>query len=142
MMQYTQATASDLKPWADLRYDLWGGDRYQLNSEADSILNSETEACFLAKLGTGRPIGFLEISMRTTRSHTYGYLEGWYVAPEYRRQGIGSSLVDQAENWLLHNSIEAIFSDTDQGSYSESLPAHAQSGYTPIRHFTLLKKGL
>ena len=62
------------------------------------------------------------------------------MAPAHRRHGIGSALIDQVEQWLPHNSIENIFSDTDNSSYSESLPAHAHSGYIPIREFTLLKK--
>ena len=141
-MQYREATASDLDTWAEMRCQLWGGDTTQLRSEAVAILGSSSETCFLAESDTGSLVGFLEISVRTTRSHTYGYLEGWYVAPEYRHRGIGSSLIDHAENWLLHRSVEVIFSDTDQANYTESLPAHAHSGYTPIRQFTLLKKDL
>jgi aminoglycoside 6'-N-acetyltransferase I len=123
-----------------MRTALRGGDRNQLESEAKSILSSPTEVCFLAATESGRHVGFLEVSLRHTQNHTYGYLEGWYVAPEYKRRGIGSCLIDHAENWLLHHSVEAIFSDTDEANYTESLPAHANSGYTPIRRFTLLKK--
>jgi aminoglycoside 6'-N-acetyltransferase I len=123
-----------------MRFALWGGDTALLRQEALDVLSSESEQCFIAKTDSGEAIGFLEVSCRRTKDHTYGYLEGWYVAPEHRRQGVGTDLIDHAEQWLLHNSIEAFFSDTDQANYPESLPAHARSGYEPIRHFTLLKK--
>ena len=141
-MRYREVTTADTINWVELRHALWGGDRSLLRSEADSILVSSTEVCFVAETDPGHLIGFLEISLKTTKSHTYGYLEGWYVEPEYRRHGIGSLLINHAEDWLLHKSVEAIFSDTDRLNYPESLPAHAHSGYTSIRQFTLLKKDL
>ena len=139
-MHYKEATAVDLKPGVNMRHALWGGDPDQLESEAHGILSSATDNCFLANTDSGQYMGFIEVSLRHTQNHTYGYIEGWYVAPELRRHGIGSALVDQAEQWLLHNSIETIFSDTDKSSDPVSLPAHAHSGYIPIRKFTLLKK--
>jgi len=139
-MQYREARPSDLDAWAELRFQLWGGDAAELRSEAIGILQSASETCFVALSDAEDLIGFLEISVRSTKSHTYGYLEGWYVEPDLRRQGIGSSLIEHAENWLLHQSVEAIFSDTDRANYPDSLPAHANSGYSPIREFTLLKK--
>ena len=139
-MHYKEATAADLKSWVDMRHELWGGDLGQLETEAHGILSSPTEYCLLATKGSGEYIGFIEVSLRHTEHHTYGYIEGWYVAPAHRKQGIGTALIDQAEQWLLHNLVEAIFSDTDQASYPVSLPAHAHSGYIPIRNFTLFKK--
>ena len=139
-MHYKEATAVDLKPWVNMRHALWGGDPDQLESEAQGILSSSTDNCLLATTESGQYIGFIEVSLRHTQNHSYGYIEGWYVAPAHRRHGIGSALIDQAEQWLLHNSIENIFSDTDKSSYPVSLPAHAHSGYIPIRKFTLLKK--
>lgn len=139
-MLYKEATAADLKPWVDMRQALWGGDPDQLKPEAQGILSSPTDYCLLATTDSGQYVGFIEVSLRHTQDHTYGYIEGWYVAPAHRRHSIGSALIDQAEQWLLHSSVEAIFSDTDQASYPVSMPAHAHSGYIPIREFTLLKK--
>ena len=139
-MHYKDATAADLKAWVEMRHALWDGDLDQLESEARGILSSPTDHCLLATTHTGQCIGFIEVALRHTQNHTYGYIEGWYVAPAHRRHGIGSALIDQAEQWLLHNSVEAILSDTDQASYPVSLPAHAHSGYIPIRNFTLLRK--
>ena len=139
-MQFKEATAADLKPWVDMRYALWGGNPDQLGSEALDILSSATDHCCLAITDSGQYVGFIEVSVRHTQSHTYGYIEGWYVDQAHRQQGVGSALIDQAEQWLLHYSVEAIFSDTDKANYHDSLPAHAHSGYLPIRYFTLLMK--
>jgi aminoglycoside 6'-N-acetyltransferase I len=139
-MDYVEASAADLEPWVNMRYALWGGDRELLQSEAKDILSSPKDHCLIAKTESGLPIGFVEVSCRHTRDHTYGYLEGWYVAPEHRRHGIGTALIDHVEQWLLHSYVEALFSDTNQANEPVSLPAHAKSGYVPIRQFTLLKK--
>ena len=139
-MRYKQPTAADIRSWVDMRHALWGGKPDQLESEAMGILSSHNDYCLLATTDSGQYVGFIEVSLRHAQLHTYAYIEGWYVDPEYRRHGIGSALIDQAEQWLLHNSVETIFSDTDQANYPESLPAHAHSGYFPIRYFTLLKK--
>ena len=139
-MQYSAATEASLDAWVGLRLMLWGGTRSTLETEARDILDSESDACFLATTDSDKTIGFIEISIRSATFHTYAYIEGWYVAPAHRRQGIGTSLLDHAEQWLLHSAVEAIFSDTDQNIYPDSIAAHAHSGYEPVRHFTLLKK--
>lgn len=139
-MHYLEAAVADIEPWVDMRHALWGGHRETLLSEAKKILSSYTDLCFIAKTDLDQHVGFVEVSCRYTEDHTYGYIEGWYVAPDYRRQGIGTTLIDHAEQWLLQSSVEAIFSDTDRANYTESLPAHAKSGYVPLREFTLLKK--
>ena len=105
-MHYKEATAADLKPWTVMRHSLWGGETGQLESEAQDILSSPADHCLLAMTDTGQYVGFIEVSLRLTQNHTYGYIEGWYVDPAHRQQGIGSALIDQAEQWLLRG-VEA-----------------------------------
>jgi aminoglycoside 6'-N-acetyltransferase I len=40
-----------------------------------------------------------------------GYLEGWYVVPEVRRQGIGAQLMAAAEDWARGQGCTEIASD-------------------------------
>lgn len=57
----------------------------------------------LVAVERGRVIGFAELSIRTyaedcVTDHV-AYLEGWYVVPEARRNGVGRALVAAAEAW-------------------------------------------
>lgn len=55
---------------------------------------------FLAE-ATNKVIGFVEVSLRDVAEGAWtspvGYLEAWYVEPEFRKQGIGRKLFTAAE---------------------------------------------
>ena len=59
-------------------------------------------AC-VAERENGALCGFLEAAIRPyaegTEPRPVGYIEGWYVDPDVRRQGIGRALVEAAEAW-------------------------------------------
>src|SRR5262245_36380783 len=49
-------------------------------------------------------IGFVEVGLRShadgcDESHEVGFVEGWFVAKEWRNRGIGRKLVAAAEDW-------------------------------------------
>ena len=41
-----------------------------------------------------------------------GYLEAWYVDPDWRNQGMGRALVEQAEAWARAEGCVEMASDT------------------------------
>ena len=45
-------------------------------------------------------------------SQPVGYLEGWYVDPAYRRQGVGAQLLAEAEAWARTQGCREMASDT------------------------------
>ncbi len=61
--------------------------------------------------------GFLEVDLRShadgcNPSSPVGYVEGWYVAENYRHKGIGKNLLAAAENWVRSQGCVEIASDT------------------------------
>jgi aminoglycoside 6'-N-acetyltransferase I len=51
----------------------------------------------------GAAVGFAELSIRAyaedCTTDRVAYLEGWYVVPDARRQGVGRALMAAAETW-------------------------------------------
>src|ERR1700754_3224254 len=93
----------DLSEWYRLRRRLWDEtDEEEHEAEMYDILDfPEAQLVLVADVGGGKLAGFLEASIRpfVEDCHTdnVGYLEGWFVEPEYRRKGIGRALVAGAE---------------------------------------------
>lgn len=61
--------------------------------------------------------GFLEVDLRSHADgcnplRPVGYVEGWYVAENYRHKGIGKNLLAAAEDWVRSQGCVEIASDT------------------------------
>ncbi len=80
------------------------------------ILTDETGlAVFVAADPSGCLCGFVEVSLRQSAegcgTRPVGYIEGWFVDPDYRNQGVGRSLVVAAETWALERGCQEMASD-------------------------------
>lgn len=70
-------------------------------------------------------VGFSQCQIRKdyvegTNSSPVGYLEGIYVLPQYRHQGLARKLVEACENWSRSKNCEEFASDcelTNQDSF-------------------------
>lgn len=86
----------------------------------------------IARAGTGAPIGFVELSIRNYAedcvTDRVAYLEGWYVIPESRRQGVGRALVLAAEDWARAQGCAEFASDALIENHV-SAAAHAALGF-------------
>jgi aminoglycoside 6'-N-acetyltransferase I len=92
----------------------------------------------------GRPVGFAELSIRNIAedctTDRVAYLEGWYVDPSVRRQGIGAALVHAAEAWARGEGCTEFGSDT-QLDNEASAAAHLALGFTETARLrTFLKR--
>ena len=69
----------------------------------------------IATDANGEASGFAELSIRNyaedCETDRVAYLEGWYVEPEARRQGVGRSLVRAAEAWGRRQGCTEFASD-------------------------------
>ena len=70
-----------------------------------------------------------------------GYLEGWFVEPEFRRHGVGRDLVRGAERWARQKGCTEMASDAEVGN-DLSLEAHLKLGYEETSRLVHLRKDL
>ena len=140
-------TEKDIPSWFKLRKLLWdeSSDEEHRAEMRDIFEHTETQLVLVVELSNGRLVGFLEASIRpfVEDCHTdhVGYLEGWYVEPEFRQQGIGRVLVKTAENWARQKGCEEMASDSEIGN-DLSLAAHQKLGYEETSRLVHLRKDL
>src|SRR5215831_9524246 len=113
-----QAKPADRDRLAQLREALWPETSAAEHArELEPILAGQTPGAmpltnFVAESADGALIGFAEVDLRSHAdgcdpARPVGYLEGWYVAQDYRGNGIGRQLLSAAENWArIHNCVE------------------------------------
>jgi aminoglycoside 6'-N-acetyltransferase I len=99
----------------------------------------------LAVDGSGPPLGFAELSIRAYAedclTDRVAYLEGWYVVPTARRQGIGRALVAAAEAWALTQGCTEFGSDALIDNES-SAAAHRALGFVETVQIRCFRKSL
>jgi aminoglycoside 6'-N-acetyltransferase I len=100
---------------------------------------------FVAETGEG-PIGFVEVGLRSHANgcdglRPVGFLEGWFVARGFRRQGIGAKLVHAAEQWCRAHGCREMASDT-WSSHRLSIAAHRALGYAVDGRYVNFRKSL
>lgn len=138
---------SDLEEWFRLRNLLWdeAEDDDHKAEMLDILEHSDTQLVLVAELKNGRLAGFLEASVRPfvedCHSENVGYLEGWYVDPDRRRQGVGRSLVSAAEKWARAKGCTEMASDAEIGNEG-SIAAHSRLGYQETSRLVHLRKDL
>ena len=100
-------------------------------------------AVLIAEDEHGKPIGFAELSIRNyaedcVTDHV-AYLEGWYVVPEARRQGVGRALIDAAEQWARAQGCTEFGSDAAIDNLI-SAAAHRALGFTETVQLRCFRK--
>lgn len=138
------ANASDVDQLARLCEALWPTSsaleharelRLLLGGKAALVVTTPI-AFFVAEASDGALVGFVEVDLRShadgcNPSQPVGYIEGWYVAEDYRRLGIGKKLLDQAEDWARsHRCIEIASDAVIENDVSQR--AHEALGYKVV----------
>lgn len=138
---------TDLDDWFRLRKILWDatGDDDHKSEMIDILDHPDSQFVLFAETDSGRLVGFLEASIRPyvedcVTDHV-GYLEGWFVEPEFRKRGIGRELVRHAEAWALERGCTEMASDAELGN-DGSLAAHLNLGYKETSRLVHLRKEL
>ena len=137
---------TELNDWYRLRSALWDeASREDHQQEmADIIADGENQLILVAE-SDDRIMAFLEASIRPfaedCESENVGYLEGWYVEPEFRKLGVGRELVRNAEDWAKTHGAVEMASDAEIGN-DESIAAHAKLGFEETSRLVHLKKDL
>src|SRR5687768_9251122 len=103
------AMASDVPQLAQMRHALWPESSVEEHaSESVAVLEGRAYGAMPLVIYVAENdaslIGFVETGLRSYSdgcdpAHPVGYIEGWYVAEAWRRQGIGAALIRAAEDW-------------------------------------------
>lgn len=139
--------AGDLTEWLRLRMLLWdeSTEDDQKSEMVGIIEHTDSQLVVVAEVGSGRLAGFLEASIRSyvedCETENVGYLEGWYVEPEFRQLGIGKELVRYAEQWARKRGCTEMASDAEIDN-TVSLHAHLKLGYKETSRLVHLRKEL
>ncbi|HYM47624.1 MAG TPA: aminoglycoside 6'-N-acetyltransferase [Burkholderiaceae bacterium] len=137
---------ADDRRWLALRMRLWPhASEAQHLTEMGDVLG-RGQCVFLAFAQADFAIGFAEASRRTdyvngTESSPVGFLEGLYVEPSFRRNGIARALVAAVEHWASAQGCTELASD----SLIENTDAHASHralGFEETERVVYFKKRL
>jgi aminoglycoside 6'-N-acetyltransferase I len=137
---------SDLADWVRLREALWPGSLSDHDAEARRhfAAGDDSLIVFGAELD-GRLVGFLELDFRTCapgcRSSPVPFIEGWFVEPRLRGQGIGRALVRAAEDRARSLGYDEIASDAEIEN-GNSISAHRALGYEEIERIVCFRRRL
>jgi aminoglycoside 6'-N-acetyltransferase I len=146
------AQPADRAALARLRAALWPESSAEEHSqELISILAGDSLATlplviFVAEATDTSLVGFLEVGLRShaescSPAVPAGYVEGWYVAEEYRRCGIGEKLLAAAEDWARRQGCVEMASDA-QIHNELSQRVHESLGFQEVERAVHYRKRL
>lgn len=143
-----EATLEDAAAWGAMRCALWPGETGVDDVEEmnDALERGGGAAAFLAFDDRGSAIGFAEATVRReyvngTDTSPVGFLEGWFVRPEWRGRGIGRALVESVEDWTRMRGCRELASDTWLDS-TDSQQAHRHCGFEETERIVFFRKWL
>ena len=126
------ANPSDLLPLAHLRNALWPE---KILAQFFGGGQSRIDHLLIALDAADRHVGFAELRVRNcaegSPNHQVPFLEGWFVIPEYRREGIGTALIRGVESWATGLGYTELASNSMLGNI-RSLEAHAAVGFEEV----------
>lgn len=141
-------TVEDSAAWLKMRQGLWpegaSDHAFEIASYFAGRLREPLEV-LLAVDDAGTAIGFVELNIRAhvegCDTDSVGYLEGWYVVPEARTQGVGRALVGAAEQWARGEGCSEFASDALLDN-EIAAAAHRALGFTEIVQIRCFRKSL
>ncbi|MEP2447597.1 MAG: aminoglycoside 6'-N-acetyltransferase [Balneola sp.] len=132
-MQIKELTSENVEALAHLFVELWPECTFETEFEyCKQILEKDDQTAFLAN-EKGEYIAFAYLSLRNdfvegATSYPIAYLEGIYVKESYRKKGLASQLIQQAEQWAKENGSSQLASDVEI-NIEQSIQFHKKSGF-------------
>jgi len=146
-MEIRQPVPADLEEWLRMRQALWPlCPLHEQNQEIRAYLAPGADVvAFVAVRPSAGLGGFLEASLRKyadgCSTSPVGYIEGWYVDPDLRQQGVGAMLVRAAEAWAAQQGCTEMASDCLLDN-TVSLAAHLALGYEEAERLIHFRKSI
>ena len=132
--------SDDYVEWRRMRSALWPD---QTEADMAAWLLRRDSAVFVAESAPGRLCGFIELGERPYAdgcdTSPLGYIEGWYVDADARRQRIGAQLIETAEAWAREQGYRELGSDTQLDNMI-SQAAHQRLGFEETERLVTYRK--
>ena len=143
------AKPTDATPWLEMRRELWPDeDQVLLATDVDKYFGGKEpmlHEVLLAFDASGRAVGFAELNIRQYAegcdTDRIAYLEGWFVAADARRMGVGASLIRTAEAWGRLQGCTEFASDALLEN-EISAAAHGALGFAEVERIRCFRKAL
>jgi aminoglycoside 6'-N-acetyltransferase I len=148
-MRAERCTFDHLDAWARLRACLWpsrSAEDHRRGLAEALCSGGGDDVAFVARSDTGEVIGFAEAALR----HDYVngcdtspvlFLEGLYVVPAHRRQGVGRSLCAAVEGWGRSRGVREFASDA-LADNPAAHHFHAAAGFEETERVVFFRKPL
>jgi len=133
--------------WVKMRCALWPDyPETELRAGAGAMLLSPEKHNVRIAVVDGRPVGFSETSFRQDyvngcETSPVAFLEGIYVEPGARREGVARALVREAETWARKSGCSEFASDALLEN-SASHKMHTALGFDETERVVYFRKKL
>jgi aminoglycoside 6'-N-acetyltransferase I len=132
----------DYPEWHRMRQAFWPD---QTPADMAAWLARTDAAVVVAEREPRGLCGFAEVGARSIAegclTSPVAYLEGWYVDPDARRQGIGAALLRGVETWARQGGYQELASDTRlENEISQRV--HQRLGFTEVERAVQYRKAL
>jgi aminoglycoside 6'-N-acetyltransferase I len=145
-MQITSPIGSADSAWLALRLALWpdAAKAEHISGMADAIARGHYVR--LAVAADGSALGFVEASKRVdyvngTSSSPVAFVEGLYVVPSVRRQGLARTLVESVVKWALAEGCTELASDALIDNHSAHA-VHRSLGFEEMERVVYFRRAL
>lgn len=131
---------------AQLATQLWPDtELVEMQTHYSDLLKQNQGACFVLRTSS-QPIGFIELSIRNdyvegAEELPVAYIEGLYIASDYRQKGLGQMLVTRAEQWAVQHGFKQLCSDVEIENQL-SIRFHEKAGFTEAARIVCFVKNL
>ena len=141
-MRIREYRPADRRAYQALREKLWPD---CTDADNDSWFARNDATTFLAERPDGSLCGFVEVGSRAYAdgcdSSPLGYIEGWWVDADVRRQGVGRALIAAAERWSRSKGYTEMASDALIDN-DVSHASHKALGYEEVERLVVFRKSL
>ena len=144
-LAFLRATHDHIRPVTELLSTLYEMPYDEVLEENEHLFADKNHAFFLA-LDDDKAVGVAHGSLRHeyvngTDDGTKGYLEGIYVSPQYRKQGIAEGLIHTAERWMAQHGCRQMASDCHIDN-TDSYHFHCKIGFTETERCIFFVKAI
>ena len=143
-----RCSSLDQPGWLDMRVALWSDATADEHRSYMAICLAQPERYLQLMIYDAhrQPLGFIEGSIRSdyvngTESSPVGFVEGVYVEPAARRQGIARRLYDAIGDWAKARGCRELASDALLNNES-SQRAHRALGFEETERVVYFRKEL